>query len=162
MSALQEGAVVRYQPDPSRHSPTWCREGTAVINDQGAAFDTYWGSGSDSHRLTSDELATAEVLFLLEDFDELDRHAHGTKDKWETYHPDDRRLITSQHGLQRRYFIRKGADPSLTTQIDNARRRLDEAHEELASAARRVEWAAVEWGRLLDLQRAQRDVRATT
>lgn len=146
------GDVVRYAPDPSRHDPRWCREGMAIADERGILFDTYWGSGGDNHRLNAVEVATAEVIFNVADYDELDRYARASRGIWETYHPDDRRVLTSQHGLQRRWFIRKGADPDMATQVASAEEKVLEAEEAVASAQRRAEWAREELA----------DLRATT
>lgn len=141
---LRAGDVVRYEPDPSRHDPRWCREGMAIADDRGVLFDTYWGSGSDNHRLLAVEIASAELLFNLADYDELDRYDRATKGIWETYHPDDRRFVSSQHRLQFRRFVRKGATPDLATQIANAEEKVREADEAEASARRHAEWARVD------------------
>ena len=137
---LPAGTVVRYRPDPSRHDPAWCREGMAIADSDGRLFDTYWGSMSEAHRLQPVELDTIEILFNVNDYDELDRYAHGSKAKWETYHPDDRRYVTSQHRLQCRWFVRKGASPDLATQIENAREAVREADEKVEFAKRQAEW----------------------
>lgn len=140
MSTYRPGTVVRYTPTRERHDPRWCREGTAIANEQGVLVDTYWCSGGDSHVLRrDDELASVEVLFHIDDYDELDRYGRGTPAVWETYHPDDRRRVTSQHGLQARYFVRKGATPDLETQIANAREAVREAEAEVEGAERRLE-----------------------
>jgi hypothetical protein len=91
--------------------------------------------------LTESELATATLTFHLSDYDELDRYKHDSQRIWETYDPADRQMVTSQHGLQRRWFIRRGAQPSWHQQIENARQRLTEAEESAESAARAVTWA---------------------
>jgi hypothetical protein len=134
------GTVVRYTPDPSRHDPRWCREGYAIADSDGVLLDTYWQSGGDSHRLLPVELATVEVLFHLDDYDELDRYSKGSPPQWQTYHPNDRRRITSQHGLQARWFVRKGATPDLSTQIANAEDKVREAEDEVRCAQQRLDW----------------------
>jgi hypothetical protein len=151
------GTVVEYDPDPSRHAPRWCREGTAIAVrslDRPLIFlDTYWGGGGDQHVLQGNELATIRPLFHLDDYDEL-AWSHGVRDKWLTYAPEDRQRITSQHGLQSRYFIKKGARPSLVTQIENARKRLEEAEQDARSAANAVTWRQQE---LADLEQRIRN-----
>ena len=134
------GTVVRYTPDRSRHDPSWCREGMAIADDRGVLLDTYWGSGSDNHRLLPVELATVENLFNLGDYEELDRYSHASKDKWLRYHPDDREVVTSQHRLQVRWFIRKGASPDFATQVENAEDEVREAQEKAESAQRQLDW----------------------
>lgn len=158
LQTLRAGDVVTYTPDPSRHDPRWCREGVAIAEDQPTGLvllDTYWQGGGDHHRLIPAEVETAVLMFSMGDYTELDRNRGGVRGEWETYADDDRQVISSQHRLQFRYFVRTGAQPDRATQVGNARAKLDAAHEELASAARRVEWAAIEWGRQLDLQRAE-------
>lgn len=115
-----------------------CREGTAYVQDYG-----------QSHRLSESELATATLSFNVNDYDLLDRYASSSRETWETYRPEDRAQITSQHGLQASLFIRRGAEPHLGTQIENAERRVEKAEAEANSAAsalerRRDELAALE------------------
>ena len=119
----------------------WCREGTAIVVKSGRAIDTYWGStaSTDSHVLTGEELATAEVLFLLKDYDELDIPRRESPATWKRYAPADRRRTTSQHGLQARWFIRKGAEPDLATQIANAQQNVADAEVALRSAERQLD-----------------------
>ena len=133
------GTVVRYRPDPSRHDPRWCREGMAIADARGFLFDTYWASGGDSHRLLPIERDTIEVLFYLSDYDELDRYSNVSKGVWATYAPDDRRLVTSQHGLIRRWFVRKGARPDLGTQIANAEEKVRDCEEAVRAAQRHLD-----------------------
>lgn len=147
---FKAGDVVRYETltMPSRH----CREGWAIArtrdDDSVYLLDTFWGSG-DTHVLTDEEIATAELMFNLADYDELDRYrSHESRAKWETYRPADRETVTSQHGLQVRWFIRKGAQPDLATQIDNARQGVADAYEKLRSADFGVELAWAELKRL--------------
>ena len=133
MTEFKADDVVRYT---SERRDRWCREGTAIAcGDDAILVDTFWGGyGSDSHVLTPDERATAEVLFNIADYDELDRYNHGSEGTWRKYAPGDRTVITSQHGLQRRWFVRKGAQPNLPTQIQNAREAVAQAEEKLSSA----------------------------
>ena len=54
--------VLRYTPVGGWH----CRQGTAIVRGDGVAVDTYWGErgdGSESHRLTVEELADATLVF---------------------------------------------------------------------------------------------------
>lgn len=138
---VRPGVVVRYKPDPSRHDPRWCREGMAIADSAGVLFDTYWQSGNESHRLLPVELATIELLFHMDDYDELDRCSQTTKGLWATYHPDDRHVVTSQHRLQFRWFIRKGARPDIDTQIENAEEKVRECESRVESARQQLEWA---------------------
>lgn len=140
---FKAGDVVRYETldRPDRH----CREGMAIAkaggNGRVLLVDTFWASFSESHTLTAEEVATAEPVFNLADYDELDRSRHGAAEKWKTYAPADREVVTSQHGLQVRWFIRKGVEPDLATQIDNARDAVGDAYEKLRRAEHGVEYA---------------------
>lgn len=136
---LRPGDVLRYRP-LGEFEPHWCREGLALVDDNGHAFDTYWGTYGDHHRLTEAELASADLVFNVNDYDELDQYSRGSRLTWETYHPDDRARITQQHGHQERLFIRLGAEPSLETQIENARAEVEQAETDLASSERRLQW----------------------
>lgn len=132
---LKAGDVLSYLSS-HRH----CREGSAFVTDRGV-FDTYWrpyGDG-ESHRLTERELQTAEARFNVNDFDALDLYSATSRPTWETYHPDDRGRISSQHGLQEALFVRRGAQPDLATQIENAREALAVAESKLRSAEWDVE-----------------------
>ena len=53
--------------DVLRYLPRWthCREGVAIVQDNGVAVDTYWSS--DRAVLTDEELATAERQFNVGD-----------------------------------------------------------------------------------------------
>jgi hypothetical protein len=123
-----------------------CRETTAFVLDNGRAVDTFWrgdferGSG-EVHSLTAAELETAEVRFNVNDYDQLDLYAASSRALWETYHPDDRGRIPSQHGLQETLFVRRGATPHLETQIENAKADVAKAEAALSVAECRLEWA---------------------
>ena len=137
----QVGDVVRYQPGPAFKGQTdtrWCREGTAIAETRASRsvmfVDTYWGTMSDAHVLTDAEVETAELRFNLGDYDELDRYDHGSSYTWEKFAPADRERVTSQHGLQSRWFVRKGASEDYGTKVQNARDRLADAESELDSA----------------------------
>lgn len=122
--------IYTYQPDDGRRH---CREAMAYQCDNGRLVDTFWGVPGDSsvrHTLTDTELATAVPLFNTDDYDEIDRHMRDSS-TWESYAPTDRARITSQHGLQTRWFIRKGANPDLETMIGNAEEDLDRAQHRL-------------------------------
>jgi hypothetical protein len=128
---FKPGDVVRYDRGAVRH----CREGMAIAEarlDGVVLYDTYWRTPGDRHLLTYDELATAEVLFNLDDYDELTERESSAR--WEMYKPADRQTITSQHGLVVRCFIRAGAEPDLETQIGNAQREVDDAERKLKTA----------------------------
>ena len=141
ITAFREGDVVDYN---SERRDRWCREGVAVATPHRDGtlmlVDTYWGGfGSDQHVLTATETATAQVRFNLNDYEEIT--ASGARDRWLKYAPADRDIVTSQHRLQAKYFIRRGATEDLPTQILNAEERLEEARSQLESAQWRVEWA---------------------
>lgn len=136
------GDVVRYAPERDNR---WCREGTAeAIQSVGKVIlvDTYWGRyDGDSRALTDAELASAELIFNIGGYDELDRYGQGSRDQWMRYAPADREQVTAQHGLQARWFIRKGAVEDLDTQIANAQELVGAAQEAVRSAENRLEWA---------------------
>jgi hypothetical protein len=139
-----EGDVVRYR---SERDNDWCREGMAIATKRSwdtsvVLIDTYWGTTSvDDHALTETEVDTAELLFNLADYDEVGRSRKAPPDEWQRRAEADRQVITQQHRLQNRWFIRKGSTEDRATIIDNARQRLEDAESELESARRRVEWA---------------------
>lgn len=137
-TAFKPGDVVRYETltMPSRH----CREGQAIAEEwkgRIVLLDTFWGS-SDRHVLTDDEIDTAELVFNLKGYDELDRYSHESPAKWKRFKPVDRETVTSQHGLQIRWFVRKGATPDLQTQIENACEEYLNAQSKLRSAEENV------------------------
>lgn len=73
---FKPGDVLRYVAET-----THCRESTAFVTKDGRAVDTYWrtyGDG-DPHRLTDDELATAEVRFNVSDYDALDPYSRASR-----------------------------------------------------------------------------------
>lgn len=146
---FKPGDVVRYDTGMDRH----CREGWAIAEarlDSVVLFDTFWGTPGDRHLLTYDELGTAEVVFNLDDYDELDQYRrHKSAATWKTYRPEDRETVTSQHGLQVRWFVRKGAEPDLQTQIENACEAYVEAQSKLRSAEADVRYA---WQVLAELE----------
>ena len=122
----RRGDVYRYTP--KEH---WCREGMAIANADGALLDTYWQHSGDNHQLRDGELATAEFVFNLSDYQEL---AYHDAYKWHDYNPADRQVVTAQHGWCRRLFIRKGSTPDLKTKIQNASDAVTDAEEKLNAA----------------------------
>lgn len=136
------GTVVRYTPANGRH----CREGIAIANEHGFLADTFWRTGGNT-LVTDAEAPSIEVLFHLADYDEIDEWRRESA-RWLTYHPNDRRVITSQHGLQHRWFIRKGAKPDHATQVANAEEAVGEAERNVASAQRTLAWRQEELERL--------------
>lgn len=139
---LFPGDVLNYLPDRSRFEPNHCREGIAIVNENGRAVDTFWQGGGD-HVLNDVELASVELRFRLGEF-----HTVKSESEWLKYAEQDRRTITAQHGLQRTFYVRNGAEPDLETQIQNARRELADAERELSSAGNHIRWAAVELAKL--------------
>lgn len=131
--AFQPGDVLTYSP-----ADRWCREGMAVVNDAGIAFDTFWASAGDAYRLGEADLRSAEFLFNIGNYRELDRHERYT---FSRFAPEDRATITSQHGLQRRLFVRHGAVEDRETIIENARQKVREAEEARDAAERQVTYA---------------------
>lgn len=150
--AFDPGDVLRYFPQDGNH----CRQGTAIVHEDGRAVDTFWGlsGGNDGHVLRAGELEEAEVLFKLGEYRQLGEHWDKRHDEWLTYAPADRECIGSQHQYQSTYFVRIGAEPDLETQIRNAYEKLREAEEKLRSAGRSIEWAARDIAKL----EAKRDV----
>ncbi len=128
--------VYDYDVDGSRH----CREGVATQEENGL-FDTFWGGSGDRHRLTDSERGSRRFKFDTDDFEEVARYSRGVPSEWAERHPDDRETIPSQHGLQQRWFIRKGSQPDYATRLANAEAALEEAESKLRSAESRVRWA---------------------
>lgn len=150
---FKPGDVVQYETltRPDR----WCREGTAValeMNGMVRLVDTYWSLESDSHVLTADEAATAELRFNVDDYDELDVYHRGSPGTWERYAEADREVITEQHGHRRRWFLRKGAVEDRETIIANAAAEVERLELELESAQRRLEWAREDLAALTELK----------
>lgn len=132
---FRDGDVVRYSPERANN---WCREGTAV-HFKGRLIDTYWDlSGGEDHVLSAVEVESAALIFNTGDYDQLPQYDRGNRLKWERYAPEDRERFTAQHGLQARWFIRKGATEDLATQVENARQRLTDARDGLSTAQWRV------------------------
>ncbi|HEY0889339.1 MAG TPA: hypothetical protein VGE38_07000 [Nocardioides sp.] len=135
---LRPSDVITYTSDRAARGERdayWCLEGLAVVDDEGRAFDTFWGSGTERHLLTETERATAKFVFNLAEFDELDRWRPDIE-KWMSYAPDDRGRVTSQHRLEQRLYVRKGAKPAREVMIENARAKVAEAEADAAHAQR--------------------------
>jgi hypothetical protein len=130
------GDVVAYT---SSRDNNWCREGLALVSPDGKFRDTYWGSNfGDNHVLTAEEIASARLEFNVNDFREMERYETPA---WDEYHPNDRQLITSQHRLQRRYFVRVGSTSDFDTRVEKARAAVLEAEEKVQSAESSLRWA---------------------
>jgi hypothetical protein len=132
-----------------RHDPYWCREGMAVAEKRadGTVFfaDTYWGGGMDRHILTDAEIATADVLFHLDRFRLVERG-----ETWDDFAEADRQLITSQHRLQNKKYVRIGAQPDHETKVENAQEKVREAIDAVESAKRSLHWAERDLAELSD------------
>lgn len=139
------GDVVEWSPQ-DRH----CREGTAIALEthggQIKLFDTFW-DGYEDHVLTDAEELTAEVLFNLNDYDEIDRYKRESQ-TWSKYAPEDRQRVTSQHGLQTRWYVRKGASEHWPTQIRNAEDAVAKCVAAVESAERHLRWAREDLARV--------------
>lgn len=150
---FREGDVLHYRPDDRGQGITrHCREGVAVVDDQGQAWDTYWGDSND-HRLSASERENAEVIFNLADYTCLD---HNDGYLWEQYRPEDRQSVSHQHGCQRDLYVRRGAATDPVVKVRNARAKVREAEQKLDSARRGLEWAR------RDLDREQERASAPT
>ena len=137
MSTYKDGDVYRYTPER-----TWCREGLATPTSDGLGLlDTYWQGGQETHRLTGEELATAEFSFNTNDYRELGRY-----DSWDDYPEEDKRVLTAQHGYSRTRYLRIGAEPSRAVIEANLREAVEESLVKVDSA----QWS---------LERAQRQLR---
>lgn len=135
----------------------WCREGTALgemVNGTLMWRDTFWSYGGQQHVLTDDEVATGTLVFNVHDYEKLDESTSLARSNslrtWEQHHPDDRAVLTSQHGLVISYYLRKGAKPDLDTQIDNAKEALVMAKAEADAAQRAVARRQEELASLLE------------
>ena len=139
------GDVVRYTPkDQERHCREW-QARAEIRRDRVILVDTFWGSYQDAHVLTDDELTTAEWQFNLSDYRRVDRG-----ERWIDFHPSNRVVVTHQHGLQRDEYVRTGSEPDMTTRIENAKEKVEEAQRELDSATRWLEWRKEDLANLLE------------
>lgn len=124
---------------------TWCREGVAVEHEPGHYRDTFWSTSDAWGSLTEGERATLALSFDTDQYRQIGGdYERGTPPaEWLTYDRADRERIPSQHGLQVRWYVRLGARPSLSMQVENARTVLDAAVV-AADAAQRQLWRATE------------------
>jgi hypothetical protein len=130
---MTAGDVYTYYP--TQHH---CREGLAIENDRGVLIDNFWSGDHDpflTHPVPHDA-AGLELKGNLKDYDKL-----GKYDDINDYAQADRLVVTAQHGLQRTYYVRKGAKPDLTTKIENARRDVEVAGRAVGSAERTLAYA---------------------
>lgn len=145
------GSIYEYTPDNGeRH----CREGVAYADSDGSLIDTFWGvPNSDPfirHYLTDTEIATAQLVFNVNDLREA--RPHETLN-W--YPKGTVFAVTSQHGLRRQTYVVPGTQPDAEVIIDEAHAAYLAAKDEAAAAQRRVEWAHDEWMRMLDGRAAE-------
>lgn len=152
-ATYRPGDVYSYEPADGRH----CREGMALANTDGVLVDTFWmpsGSGVE-HVLTFSEAQGVEFLFNVhEGWQALPRHLEYT---WVDYAPEDRQVLTGQHGLRKTLYVRTGATPDLATKIANAEQRVADAKYKAESALRAVTWAEETLAALL-AEQAERQV----
>lgn len=135
---MSAGDVYTYTPKEHH-----CTEGLAIEDERGRLYDWYWGGSRDS-MLDKIVPKDAADLRLIGNLNEYQLTPRDGRESNRDYAPKDRLVITSQHGYQRTYYIRKGASPDLSTKIENARDRLAEAQSELSLAQWRVDRAQAE------------------
>jgi len=139
---MSTGDVYTYTP--TQHH---CREGLAIEDERGRLYDWFWGSSRDS-MLDKVVPRDAQDLTFVANLNDYELTARDGRESNSEYAREDRLVITSQHGLQRTYYVRKGAKPDLATKIENARTELREADEKARQAHRNVEWAQKKLARL--------------
>lgn len=127
--------VYTYTPK-QRH----CTEGLAIEDERGNLVDWFWAGSRDSmlDKLVSRDAEDLELIANLDDYELTPREGRESS---RDYALKDRLVITSQHGLQRTNYIRKGSTPDLLVKIENAREQLREAELAVESAQFRVERA---------------------
>ncbi|MET0993139.1 MAG: hypothetical protein ABWY20_03235 [Mycobacterium sp.] len=130
---MSAGDVYTYSP--KQHH---CMEGLAIENERGKIIDWFWSGDVVGNQVVSPD---AEDLTLIANLGDYEMTPRDGRESNEDYAPDDRLVIHSQHGLQRTHYIRKGAKPDLSTKIENARERLEDAEYKARSARHAVEWA---------------------
>jgi len=134
---MSAGDVYTYNPE-NHH----CMEGLAVENERGRIIDWFWGGdvvGNQVIDIIDPKVTDLEKIANLNDYELTPRNGRESN---ADYAPEDRLVLTAQHGLQRTYYIRIGAKPDLATQIENAEYALEEAKSEARSAQYRVERAS--------------------
>ena len=132
---MSAGDVYTYTP--KQHH---CTEGLAIEDERGRLYDWYWG-GSRDPMLDKIVSRDAEDLTLIANLGDYELTPRDGRESNREYAPEDRLVITSQHGHQRTYYVRKGAKPDLGTKIENAREALRDAEQAARSAQHGVEWA---------------------
>ena len=132
---MSAGDVYTYTPEQNH-----CTEGLAIEDERGRLHDWFWGSSRDSmlDKVVSRDAADLTLIANLDDYELTHRDGRESN---QDYALEDRLMIHSQHGLQRTYYIRKGASPDLATRIENAVRHLEEAQSNERSAKYKVERA---------------------
>lgn len=131
---MAKNDVYRYRPQQHH-----CTEGIAVENDRGVLLDTFWGL--DNSVGLSHVVGREQYLEHLGNLDDYERIGRNSEHPFQDYAPADRLVVTSQHGLERALFVRKGAAPDHGTQVANARQALEDAVAAAESAQRRVDSA---------------------
>lgn len=118
----------------------WCREGVAAVRERQdgslVLADTFWEGGSETHILTSAEVATAVLRFNVNGYRELAHHEDREsipREHWQD--------IPSQHGLRRRRFVRVDAAPTWEKKHANARQDIIDAQHKVARALSDLESA---------------------
>jgi hypothetical protein len=134
-----------YTYTPKQHH---CTEGLAIEDERGNLFDWFWGNSRDS-MLDKRVARDAEDLKLIANLADYELTPRDGRESNRDYAPEDRLTITSQHGLQRTYYVRKGSSPDLATKIANARSEVVKAEVDLSSAQFNVKWAK---GKLAELE----------
>lgn len=137
---MSAGDVYTYTPK-SRH----CMEGLAVENERGIIIDWFWSGDAVGNQAVSPGAEDLTKIANLSDYDLTPMNGRKSN---KDYAPEDQLVLTSQHGLRRTYYIRKGAEPDLTTKIENARKRLEQAESDARSAQFQVERAREDLDRL--------------
>lgn len=110
----------------------WCFEGTVIVR-KGELCDTYWGmNGYSEPRIVKTEWGALEFVVNLDDVRPCESYEHVYYDDSDCF------VITSQHGLQRACFVRKGAEKSSAKLLRVIDERLREKRDELTRHVRSV------------------------
>ena len=143
--------VIDYQPYNQ-----WCHEGTAIVEwdnklKKHRYYDTYWRTDKKE----VNEPRGASLMFNLNEVRQVSEY------EWDKYADDDRYILSSQHHLQKSFYVRKGASESISKQIEDARIKVEEKRYAVDSAVRDLEW---EWKKLakLELEEAAKKEKKTT
>ncbi len=125
----------------------WCFDGKLVVKarSDGTLYlhDTYWG-GSGGRTFTPEEAAEQGTLTFVCNLDEVEK-IEGYQVP--LYAEGDVFNLSHQHNCYPSFAKRKGALRSRDATLAHLRRKLEEAHDKLRSAAHNVEWQAKELAR---------------